>query len=644
MLQRLLCCSKNVDPQKSNTLIHNTNKQPGISIIACCMNRNRNLLLSISQWVRCKDINEIIIVDWTSTVEVKETIKDVLKSSKIKITIIRVTNASKWILTTAYNLAAKYTNYDKILKLDCDNFISLNFAKYHKLDALKASSCFYSGNWEEARNENEKHLNGVIYLYRKDFFAVGGYNEYIQSYGWDDSDLYLRLKKIAINLYINNNHVSHIEHSDLERGVVMENNNRAFKYIQTNRLLCELPETSWSASNEMSTFILEKDKSFRKIHKPLGHTMFIGHIHLKVVLKETLWNKANEAYERSYPTPIPKKVINPIYNTLCCYVQNGLGNRLRAFASAYNLYRNLSKHHSSKYPWKFILVWIPDIDHCNCKFESLFSMKDDNIIVLDHLPALSNCIKIFPNGPPILSHIKIQSRSVSDNYSVNNDYKIDNSHIKIENIYSPPLNTDQVITSLDILDVHNTGISLLIESSSIIESKYYSWNDDATFIRGLTPSQDVHDKVESILHILTNKNIDIKNCVGVCIRQGQQDKCDDTTAWNSNHQESWDKWRSESTCKKFIKHMNTFSNIHFFVTGDNPSVFDELEDEPNLKGKITFLHRTIWDRSTEQLVYAMADVILLAKTKLVLGSNWSSFSELVKRLSPSPMLLAGVHF
>jgi hypothetical protein len=653
MLRRVLCCSKNVEFPKSNMNFPKHKKQKGVSIIVCCMNRNQNLLLSVSQWIKCRDINEIIIVDWSSATRVEETIRDILKISKIKITIIRVNNAEKWILTTAYNLAAKHTSYDKILKLDCDNFISQDFVEHHKLDAVKGRNCFYSGNWRESRNENEKHLNGVVYLYRQDFFAIGGYNEYIQSYGWDDSDLYSRLQANVVNLYINNNHVSHIEHTDLERGVVDNNTqegNKAFRYIQTNRFLCELPEAAWSAEKEMSTFSLVKDKSFKEAHKARGHKLLVGHLVSKVILDDTLRDKAITEYERTYghiksgfeiPTSKPS---NPVYNTLCCYVQNGLGNRIRAFASAYNLYKNLSKHHSSKHPWKFILAWVPDKEHCNCKFESLFSMKDDNITVLDHLPALTNCVKIFPNKPPEISRIKIHNYSVNHDYSVNNNYSINGPCIKIESIYSSPLDTNQVIATLDVLDAHNEGMSLLIESSSIIESKYYSWNDDATFIKGLTPSQDVSDKVASILHTLTSKNIDIKNCVGVCIRQGQQAKCDDTAAWNRNHQESWDKWRGESTCKAFIKHMKTLPDTHFFVTGDNPSVFTELEEEPDLKGKITFLHRTVWDRSTEQLVYALADVILLSKTKLVLGSNWSSFSELVKRLSPNPMLLAGVHF
>ena len=54
----------------------------------------------------------------------------------------------------------------------------------------------------------------------------------------------------------------------------------------------------------------------------------------------------------------------------------------------------------------------------------------------------------------------------------------------------------------------------------------------------------------------------------------------------------------------------------------------------NTKDKIIYLQRDKYDRSKEQIEYALADIILLTRTKLFLGSTWSSFSELVLRMAP----------
>ena len=54
---------------------------------------------------------------------------------------------------------------------------------------------FYRGHWERARNENEIHFNGQLFCRTTDFYEVNGYNERITTYGYDDTDLYIRIEK-----------------------------------------------------------------------------------------------------------------------------------------------------------------------------------------------------------------------------------------------------------------------------------------------------------------------------------------------------------------------------------------------------------------------------------------------------------------
>ena len=49
--------------------------------------------------------------------------------------------------------------------------------------------------------------------------------------------------------------------------------------------------------------------------------------------------------------------------------------------------------------------------------------------------------------------------------------------------------------------------------------------------------------------------------------------------------------------------------------------------------------RSLFDRSKEQLYYALADAILLSRAPRLLGSTWSSFSELAMRLAPQKMVV-----
>ena len=41
-------------------------KKQGVSLISCCMDRNENLYHSLNTWDKIHNLDEIIIVDWSS--------------------------------------------------------------------------------------------------------------------------------------------------------------------------------------------------------------------------------------------------------------------------------------------------------------------------------------------------------------------------------------------------------------------------------------------------------------------------------------------------------------------------------------------------------------------------------------------------
>jgi len=179
----------------------------GICIIVVVMNRLSHIKRNIYTWLK-QNIDQIIIIDWNSKIDFSEFI---FSLNDDRILYVRVNNEEHFIRTYAQNLAARLCKFNKICKIDADVMLSENFFNDHPLMPGE----FYVGDCCCARNENENYIHGNIYLHLSDFFYVNGYNEYIKSYGYDDTDITIRLlltglKSKAFNL----NKMYHIPHDD----------------------------------------------------------------------------------------------------------------------------------------------------------------------------------------------------------------------------------------------------------------------------------------------------------------------------------------------------------------------------------------------------------------------------------------------
>ena len=164
-------------------------KIDGVTIVTCCMNRNNNLERAVNSWLKLEGLHEIIIVDWSSEIPVRDTI-----TAHEKIKVIEVPKQTRWILSHAFNLGVCFVSTTEMLKLDADIIISTQFLRRHKL----STDIFYHGSWKTAKTFDQIHINGQLYCYTNDFWKVNGYNEGITSYGWDDDDLYERLIKLGV--------------------------------------------------------------------------------------------------------------------------------------------------------------------------------------------------------------------------------------------------------------------------------------------------------------------------------------------------------------------------------------------------------------------------------------------------------------
>lgn len=186
------------------------------SIVTACMNRNAGLVEGLMSWLKL-NVDEIILVDWSS----KDAVKDTLEHhgiSDTRIKIIRVESEPFWDLTRAFNLGFKYVTTKQIIKVDAEVTISQDFLDKHPLQ----NGVYYRGDWEKVACQTQIYVNGFFYLYADDLRAINGFNEYIDLYGYDDLDIYERLEGGALNLtpkQVTEQYIFHIEHDDKARVV-----------------------------------------------------------------------------------------------------------------------------------------------------------------------------------------------------------------------------------------------------------------------------------------------------------------------------------------------------------------------------------------------------------------------------------------
>src|SRR5690606_4852705 len=142
-------------------------------------NRTDNLLKALPSWLMHREISEIVIVDWSSAVPVKGSLEKAgINDPRVK--LVRVEEEPRWILSYAFNVGFRASKFDKILKVDADIVIAENFFEHNPL----ASCEFIAGNWRNV-GKSQAFVNGFFFAHRRALAQVGGFNEFITTYGWD---------------------------------------------------------------------------------------------------------------------------------------------------------------------------------------------------------------------------------------------------------------------------------------------------------------------------------------------------------------------------------------------------------------------------------------------------------------------------
>jgi hypothetical protein len=170
----------------------------------------------------------------------------------------------------------------------------------------------------------------------------------------------------------------------------------------------------------------------------------------------------------------------------------------------------------------------------------------------------------------------------------------------------------------------------------VLASDLTDWKTENRFIQSLTPVEAVRDLVASVR--LPN---DVSAHVRMQAGKGLDENTYDSPEGNWSHEdhEQIQFWRAKSHFSHFIRRLEELiaegEAETIFVAADLPETYNAFAH--HFEDRVCWLPRSVNDRSAEQLRYGLADAILLGRSRRLLGSHWSSFSELAMRLAPQAL-------
>jgi glycosyltransferase involved in cell wall biosynthesis len=150
------------------------------SIVTPNRNRLSHLKNVLPTWQRAAEVDEIVIVDYGSD----QPISASQFESQDKVRIVQVLNTDQWRIGHAINIGVDFASHENICKIDSDTLID-DHAWLCRLDFDKK---FYRGHYQTTVP------NGQALFTKAQWSAIGGYNEWLSGYGFDDSDFYIRMR------------------------------------------------------------------------------------------------------------------------------------------------------------------------------------------------------------------------------------------------------------------------------------------------------------------------------------------------------------------------------------------------------------------------------------------------------------------
>jgi hypothetical protein len=601
------------DPIASPLPTLNAEAQIGLSVVCAIRNRLENLVKALPTWLAQHEIDEILLVDWGSTTPVLDGLL-ARGLSDPRLRVLRVEGEDQWCLTLAYNLGFRMCRFDRILKLDADICLSAGFFANHPLGAGQ----FYAGDWR-AYGAGQEHLNGVFYIHRADLAHVGGFNEYIRSYGYDDDDLYARLCEAGFQRdLLREDDLFHLPHPDAAR---LGNTDaphlgkgwqalaaQPIFHIRSNRILsCLMPK--WCGGWTMQPFVIcdaqeghiTLCRSGQGPHTPpqtvvtdskiaaareilswqMGAAAFAYPL---TTLSEILDTQSLDEIAKGAPPAPPSPMVQnrPTQARLFIDLHHGLGNRMRALASGLAI-----ASYTARQP---VIIWQPD-PHCEARFSDLF--ENDLPVIETRFHEAATAM-----GMDHITYLEDQNGALPHD------------------------------TALHL----NDGRDAYVASACRMPFAQIDWAAETAALASLRPTREIF----ALLHPLPARFE-----IGLHIRGHlSEDPCDAATNWSAQSHARISQARQNSAPARFIPRLEVAlrqmdEEVRLFLAADHPDSYEALFAAYG-RDRFFTVPRQHYDRSTQAIQSALADMLALSRARLMLGSDWSSFSECAHRLaSPS---------
>lgn len=341
-------------------------------------------------------------------------------------------------------------------------------------------------------------------------------------------------------------------------------------------------------------------------------------------------------------------------SVLFVHTQNGLGNRLRALASGLAIARA-----TNRVP---VVVWekdahlgshLHDILHVDWLGSDIQTVLYKDLIVMDTFPTWSHVGRhamhwhpvnyMLKDGPTAKTNTLMNFQMPSDLGSLKNP-----KPLLAQTLIAPASGADAQLrltrrkhgeVASDVIDLKK---HVYFKSAYVANALPKSLNSrqllDQEMI-GLTPSVGVRHIVQSI------NQTRLSTSYGVHVRsrmlKNDNIRVNRLCEYTRLGAMTTDYWRSRSQPSVFSDKMRetlrTNPSATFFVATDDVRVMQTLRKQ--FPGRIDSIERSCDGRDGSCVLYAMADLLCLSKTKGIFGSYWSSFSEAAGRLSGGKSLV-----
>ena len=175
------------------------------------------------------------------------------------------------------------------------------------------------------------------------------------------------------------------------------------------------------------------------------------------------------------------------------------------------------------------------------------------------------------------------------------------------------------------------GRDVYVRASDLLVSPHRDHDGEQDFLRSLIPAAPIRALLARVPH---------PNPLAVHIRMGTGPAFDHLSYespenWPAERHAELTQWREKSHMSRFMARIDQLIEEGraetLFLAADLPETYAAFADRYG--NRVRFLARTRFDRSSEQLQYALADLMLLSAADRFLASTWSTFSELAQRLA-----------